>query len=524
MLAAKPNDRARAVPAVAGRSAGSATTPPPKRRRASSSRRTAAARWATTRWRWRSRSGGSIRRSSTRSRRRSRTSSRAAATNQATDLGLLLPHLGFAYQELGDFDKAIAAFEEAHRLAPTDPSITAYLVQANLSAKKYAAALELARKARAQNPDDLRFARLEAQALRQTGKADEAVSLLQDFVRQQPDKPEAYVALAQIYLDTKRGARRGEDAAGRAAEVPGRHDDRLRARRRPRQAEEVRRRRAAFRQVLSKDPDNAPALNYLGYMLAERGERLDESVDLLKKALAIEPDNGSYLDSLGWAYYKADKLDLALDQPAARRRSAADQLGHPGSLRRRALQALALRRCDRRVDPGARRRRRLDRPRRHRQEDPIREAEARQEMTRRSAAPLLALSAGVRVVRRAADEAAVRARRARAGRGATPRAGDRRLPRRSARQRSKSPCADRSPAAASAGACSPGSRAPASARLEAAAPFGQPVFMLTVARPATRRDAAAAARSTACSSTARRRACSKRSPACRSTPPTCARR
>jgi tetratricopeptide (TPR) repeat protein len=46
-------------------------------------------------------------------------------------------------------------------------------------------------------------------------------------------------------------------------------------------------------------------------MLAERGERLNESVDLLKKALTIEPENGSYLDSLGWAYYKSDKLDLA---------------------------------------------------------------------------------------------------------------------------------------------------------------------------------------------------------------------
>jgi tetratricopeptide (TPR) repeat protein len=57
-------------------------------------------------------------------------------------------------------------------------------------------------------------------------------------------------------------------------------------------------------------------------MLAERGERLDESVDYLKKALQIEPDNGSYLDSLGWAYFKSDKLDLAEDNL----RRAADQL------------------------------------------------------------------------------------------------------------------------------------------------------------------------------------------------------
>ena len=74
--------------------------------------------------------------------------------------------------------------------------------------------------------------------------------------------------------------------------------------------------------MLSRDPDNATALNYLGYMLAERGERLDESVDLLKKALQIEPENGSYLDSLGWAYFKSDKLDLAEDNL----RRAADQL------------------------------------------------------------------------------------------------------------------------------------------------------------------------------------------------------
>ena len=74
--------------------------------------------------------------------------------------------------------------------------------------------------------------------------------------------------------------------------------------------------------MLGRDPENATALNYLGYMLAERGERLDESVNYLKKALEIEPENGSFLDSLGWAYFKSDKLDLAEDNL----RRAADQL------------------------------------------------------------------------------------------------------------------------------------------------------------------------------------------------------
>jgi tetratricopeptide (TPR) repeat protein len=66
-----------------------------------------------------------------------------------------------------------------------------------------------------------------------------------------------------------------------------------------------------FRQVLARDPDHAPTLNYLGYTLVERGGRLDEAVTLIKRAVALDPHNGAYLDSLGWAYFKQNQLDLA---------------------------------------------------------------------------------------------------------------------------------------------------------------------------------------------------------------------
>ena len=46
-------------------------------------------------------------------------------------------------------------------------------------------------------------------------------------------------------------------------------------------------------------------------MFAERGEHLDEAVDLIQRALKIDPGNGSFLDSLGWAYFKQRKYDLA---------------------------------------------------------------------------------------------------------------------------------------------------------------------------------------------------------------------
>ena len=66
-----------------------------------------------------------------------------------------------------------------------------------------------------------------------------------------------------------------------------------------------------FRKVLATDPLNDAAANYLGYMLADRGVRLDESVKYIKDALKIEPNNGAYLDSLGWAYHKMNRNDMA---------------------------------------------------------------------------------------------------------------------------------------------------------------------------------------------------------------------
>jgi len=68
---------------------------------------------------------------------------------------------------------------------------------------------------------------------------------------------------------------------------------------------------AEFRKALDLDPDNAGALNYLGYMLADRAVRLDEAYQLIKKAVDMDPRNGAYLDSLGWVYYRQGKLNEA---------------------------------------------------------------------------------------------------------------------------------------------------------------------------------------------------------------------
>ncbi len=67
----------------------------------------------------------------------------------------------------------------------------------------------------------------------------------------------------------------------------------------------------AFRNLLSLTPDFAPALNYLGYMWAERGENLEEALTFVERAVALEPDNGAYVDSLGWAHYRLGRFESA---------------------------------------------------------------------------------------------------------------------------------------------------------------------------------------------------------------------
>ncbi|MGH9617641.1 MAG: tetratricopeptide repeat protein [Acidobacteriaceae bacterium] len=66
-----------------------------------------------------------------------------------------------------------------------------------------------------------------------------------------------------------------------------------------------------FRQSLASDPNNALALNYLGYMLADHDQKLNEALQLIEHAVKLDPENGAYLDSLGWVHYKLGQYELA---------------------------------------------------------------------------------------------------------------------------------------------------------------------------------------------------------------------
>lgn len=69
-----------------------------------------------------------------------------------------------------------------------------------------------------------------------------------------------------------------------------------------------------FLEIIEQDPTHHPSLNYVAYMWAERGENLNQALDFVQQAMRLDPDNGSYIDTLGWVYYMQGKFEDAYRQ------------------------------------------------------------------------------------------------------------------------------------------------------------------------------------------------------------------
>jgi tetratricopeptide (TPR) repeat protein len=258
-----------------------------------------------------------------------------AGTPADIDPARLWAQLGTAHQQLREFPQAIDAFTQARRLSPQNPAMDLLLVQALLAAGRIQEATGAIDRARGQYPRDLGLARLQARTLRLGGRFDQAVAVMKTAVGADADNPLAYIGLAEVYADGDRPSEAMAVLQDASARFPRDLSIRFQLgavfehQKRYADAERV------FRQVIADDPQHADALNYLGYMLAERGERLEESVQYVQRALELDPGNAAYLDSLGWAYYKLNRLDLAdapLREAGARMRSSSVVQSHLGDL------------------------------------------------------------------------------------------------------------------------------------------------------------------------------------------------
>ena len=206
------------------------------------------------------------------------------------------------YQEQAGLLKAAAAtYTKALAIQPRSRELKFRRAMALYNARDYAQSAAFAGEVQTQHPDDLRFPRLRARGLFASGAAPRAFAILEPVAKAFPRDVNTQFALADLYNEV------------------GRDVDAERT----------------VRQLLEVVPGNADALNYLGYLLADKGRQLDEAVRLVQRALDAEPDNPSFLDSLGWAYYRRGELDEAekyLSPAAARMPNNAVVQDHFGDL------------------------------------------------------------------------------------------------------------------------------------------------------------------------------------------------
>jgi tetratricopeptide (TPR) repeat protein len=234
---------------------------------------------------------------------------------EANNRALFLERLGLVYRDQLKFAQAMDEFKQILPLGPLQgPRAEMLIIETLRLQHQPEKALAEADQAIKTFPKNQELAVTHATMLGEAGKVDEAVAELQALLTHRPIDRSIYISIAQVYLQAKR-FEAAEQSIQKALDLSPNPEDQEFAlfvqgsiyerQKKYDQAEQT------FKKVLSVDPLNSSASNYLGYMLADRGIRLEESVKYIQKALELEPDNAAYLDSLGWAYFKMGRYDLA---------------------------------------------------------------------------------------------------------------------------------------------------------------------------------------------------------------------
>jgi tetratricopeptide (TPR) repeat protein len=224
----------------------------------------------------------------------------------------LVDHLATLYRDSGQPDQAAQTYTQITDLDPElGPNVGVDIIETYIDAHQFPKAQMEADADLKKWPGDRALHIEHARLAADMGKADQGAAEVKKLLDGTNDF-EIDLAVAEIYdkghkfedvgkaLDAAEKLAKGDDQKQRIWFMRGAMYERMK---------KLPESEAQFRKVLEVDPDSAGALNYLGYMLADRNIRLQEALDLIKKAVSQEPDNGAYLDSLGWVQFRLGQLD-----------------------------------------------------------------------------------------------------------------------------------------------------------------------------------------------------------------------
>ncbi len=187
-----------------------------------------------------------------------------------------------------DYAKAAANYEQSLLINSAQPDNYLHLAELYLTRlRENEHAIKLLQDARRHFPNASQLTYLLAVAQREAKQTQPALATFAEALHE-AEAQGGEMANARFYFEY-----------GAAADQAGLHD----------KAAEL------FKQSIQLDPgDAAQAYNYLGFMWAEQNTHLDEAKDYIKKALAADPENGAYLDSLGWIDYRLGNYEQALPE------------------------------------------------------------------------------------------------------------------------------------------------------------------------------------------------------------------
>ncbi|MGB6974843.1 MAG: tetratricopeptide repeat protein [Terracidiphilus sp.] len=239
----------------------------------------------------------------------------ADTAEEKNNHGIFLDRLGNIYHEQNKVDDAIAAYQKMIEMGG-DQALRGYQGEVDVyhDAKMFDKAIDITEKAVAADPKNTDLKLMLAPELADQGKTDQGLDMAKGLLTNTPKDRAVWLTLAQMYTRLHRW-KDAEQALDSAEPLSTTKDDKINllflrgalaeGQKHDGPAEQY------FRQVLALDPNNAMTLNYLGYMLADKGTRLPEALDLIRKAVKQDPMNYAYLDSLGWAYFKLGQYELA---------------------------------------------------------------------------------------------------------------------------------------------------------------------------------------------------------------------
>jgi tetratricopeptide (TPR) repeat protein len=244
------------------------------------------------------------------------------SNGEKSNRAVFLERLGTIYRDQGNNQAANETFREIVALGGDENIERGYqqIIDTWREAKEWQKATDAAKEAVQKLPGsrDLKMVLAAQQA--DMGEADKALkdvrAMLKGGANSNSDDRQVYITLAQMCTRLRRFSD-AEQALDKAEQLSSKTEDKeyvwflrgstFEREKRYSEAEEQ------FKKVVASDPEHASALNYLGYMLADQNMKLEEALGYIKRAVDLDPANGAYLDSLGWAYFRLGKYELAED-------------------------------------------------------------------------------------------------------------------------------------------------------------------------------------------------------------------